>query len=670
MAYQQSPGIVVKEYDLTGIVPGVATTEAGIGGVFMWGPVEDADLISNEKELAARFGAPTESNFETFLTASNFLAYSDALWVSRAADANAFNAVANTGAVANLQIKNDTDFLIKQGTTSANAMYYARYPGALGNSLKISVCDSANAYSSTFDTTSSIGVNLAFTHNTFTAVLNVTDIVNANSTVAATAANNIVSDIQVGDFIKASNNIVGVQYVKVAAVGSISSANGVASATITLDTRFQLSDDIAMTSFTRFWEYYNLVDRAPDTTLFTAERGGAGDEMHIVVIDEDGKFSGTRGSALEIWAGLSRVVEATGESNGSLYYKNVLNTSSRFVYNVHDRPGASTVATANLAARLDTLPLSTSFSGGTDSATETAIPLNALARAYDVFKNPEDIDVSILIAGKAIGGTHGEALANYIIDNIAEQRKDLIVTVAPAYSDVVNNPFQEAEALVQFRSALRKTSYASVTSGYKYQYDRYNDKFRWVNDSGDVAGLIARTDKDRDPWWSPAGHSRGVYKNIIKLAYNPDNADRDLLYKNDINPVVTMRGSGTILYGDKTLLGNASAFDRINVRRLFIVIEKAIKESAKALLFEFNDEFTRARFRNMVEPYLRDVQGRRGITDFKVICDTTNNTGQVIDSNNFIGDIYVVPARSINYITLNFVAVGTGVNFDYVVGKF
>lgn len=671
MAYMQSPGIEVKEYDLTGIVPGVATTEAGIGGVFAWGPVEDLDLISNENELVQRFGKPNEGNFETWHIASNFLAYSDALWVVRAADANAFNAVANTGALANVQIKNDVDFEVKKATLSANAMYYARYPGDLGNSLQVSVCDSSNAYTSTFTAAVDTSIQLKFAVNTFSANLVITDITNANSAVSAAAANTILTHIKTGDYIKASNNTIGVQFLKVASIGSISTANGISQASITFANRYQLSTDITMTSFSRFWEYYGVVDKIPNTSLYAESRGGSGDQMHVVVVDKGGKFTGTPGSVLEVWANLSRAQDAQGEENSaSIYYKDVINTSSRFVFAAHDLAGAATVALAANATPVDTLPTTLSFAGGTDSLPEASIPLGALARAYDKYKNPEEVDVSILITGKAVGGAHGEALANYIVDNIASVRKDLVVTIAPAYSDVVNNPFQEAESIIQFRSALRKSSYSMITSGYKQQYDRYNDKYRWVNDSGDVAGLIARTDKDRDPWWSPAGHNRGVYKNVIKIAYNPDQADRDLLYKNDINPVITVRGSGTILYGDKTLLGTPSAFDRINVRRLFIVIEKAIKEAAKQYLFEFNDEFTRARFRNMVEPYLRDVQGRRGITDFKVVCDETNNTGQVIDSNRFIGDIYVKPARSINFITLNFVAVGTDTAFDYVVGKF
>lgn len=671
MAYMQSPGIQVKEYDLTTYVPGVASTEAGIGGVFSWGPVEDIQLVSNENELVQQFGRPTDNNYETFLIASNFLSYSNALYVSRAADANAFNAVASVGTVPKIQILNDADFSVKRSSISSNAVFVASYPGVLGNSLKVSMCNSVNAYTSTFNSSVDVGISISFIRDTFTANLIVTDSVAANTTTATTSINNIISSIQPGNIIKASDIDIGTQMLEVSSISAVTTVSpGVVRATIAFNSRFQLSGNITMTSVTRFWEYYNLVDRAPGTTSYASTRGGTGDELHVIVVDELGEFTGTPGLVLEVWKNLSRITTAVGEQGGSAYYKDVINNSSQYVRAVSDSSTAPSITNPAVVVSVNTLPLTIKLTGGTNSLSESTISLTHLARAYDKFKNEEEVDVSILIAGKTMGGTHGEALANYIIDNIAEVRKDLVVTISPDISDVVNNPYQEAEHIIQFRNALRKSSYAMVSTTYKYQYDRYSDKVRWVAGCGDDAGLIARTDKDRDPWWSPAGHNRGVYKNLIKLAYNPSQADRDVLYRNDVNPSITIKGSGSILYGDKTLYGAPSAFDRINVRRLFITVEKAIKIAARAYLFEFNDEFTRARFRNMVTPYLRDVQGRRGITDFKVICDESNNTGQVIDTNNFIGDIYIKPARSINFITLNFVAVGTSVAFDYVIGKF
>ena len=301
---------------------------------------------------------------------------------------------------------------------------------------------------------------------------------------------------------------------------------------------------------------------------------------------------------------------------------------------------------------------------------ETSIAIGQLQVAVDLFKSPEDIDISLVLAGVPRGGTNGEQWPNYLIDNIADTRKDCVVFISPEKADVFNNTGGEFNDVATFAGSLTPTSYAVMDSGWKYQYDKYNDVYRYIPLNGDVAGLCVRTDDVRDPWWSPAGYNRGIIKNVIKLPYNPDKADRDHLYKNKVNPVITQAGQGTLLFGDKTLLSKPSAFDRINVRRLFIVLEKAIATAAKFTLFEFNDEFTRAQFRNMVEPFLRDIQGRRGIFDFRVVCDETNNTGEVIDSNRFVGDIYIKPARSINFIQLNFIAVRTGVEFSEVVGQF
>jgi phage tail sheath protein FI len=304
----------------------------------------------------------------------------------------------------------------------------------------------------------------------------------------------------------------------------------------------------------------------------------------------------------------------------------------------------------------------------------------ALGSAYDLFADASTVDLSLILQGKATGAVTNEEtgarnevqLANYLIDNIAEVRKDCVVFVSPAYGDVVgiNTENAQAQNIVDFRRLLRNTSYAFLDSGYKYQYDKYADVYRYIPLNGDMAGITARSDSVRDPWFSPAGFTRGQVKNLVKLAFSPSKAERDLLYKNDVNPVVTFPGQGTILYGDKTLLGRSSAFDRINVRRLFIVLEKAIATASNSTLFEFNDEFTRSQFKNLVEPYLRDVQGRRGIVDFRVVCDETNNTAEVIDSNRFVGDIYIKPAKSINFIQLNFVAVRSGVEFNEIAGQF
>lgn len=670
MAFALSPSVTVKEIDLTGIVPAVDSTTAAIAGVFPWGPVDDRELVSSENELTFRFGKPTDDNYETFYSASNFLSYSNKLYVTRAADDGAKNAAgANTTIVAQPLIKNKVDYEIKASTLDVNAIFPAKWPGAIGNSLKVAVCASANAFAETLSiSTANTTLAVAFAVNTKSASVTVTA---PSEELAQTAVAALSAKLNVGDLVTAGNSAIGVQQLKVSTISGVTSNTAAKTATFTITTEqpYHLASNVIQTALKRAWEYSGLVDGAPATSSFTAKRGGSKDELHIVVIDKLGKFSGTPGTPLEVWAKVSRAKDALGEQGGSIYFKNVLNQSSSYIWYGNALPGVTEdVATA--ITPISVAPFGYSFSGGADTLSENAITLGDLARAYDQYKSSEAVDVSIIITGKSIGGANGEGLGNYIIDNIAETRKDCVVVISPALNDVVNNPYQEAEAIVEFRDSLRSTSYAILDSGYKYQYDRYNDKFRWIPLNADVAGCMARTDFDRDPWWSPAGFQRGNIKNVVKLAYNPDRADRDLIYKSGINPVVSFPGSGVILYGDKTLLANPSAFDRINVRRLFITLEKSIAIAAKTTLFEFNDAFTRAQFRNMIQPYLRDVKGRRGITDFKVVCDDTNNTGEVIDRNEFIGDIYVKPARSINYITLQFVAVRTDVMFDEVVGSF
>ena len=394
------------------------------------------------------------------------------------------------------------------------------------------------------------------------------------------------------------------------------------------------------------------------------------DELHVVVADQDGAFTGVPGTVLEVFKGLSRATDAKSEDGATNFYTTVINNGSSYIYNVNHRANAAANTATNLTNSTNVAPLTLPFGLGADGSTESALSLGTVIAGYDLFASAESVDISLVLTGKSRGGTNGEQLANYLIDNIAESRKDCVVFASPDKDDVVNNAGDESTDVVTFRNSLRSTSYAVLDSGYKYQYDKYNDIYRFIPLNGDTAGLCVRTDDVRDPWFSPAGFNRGQIKNIVKLAYNPGKAERDILYKAGVNPVVTFPGQGTVLFGDKTLLAKPSAFDRINVRRLFIVLEKAIATATKFTLFEFNDDFTRAQFRNLVEPFLRDVQGRRGIYDFKVVCDTTNNTGEVIDRNEFIGDIYIKPAKSINFIQLNFVAVRTGVEFSEVVGQF
>jgi phage tail sheath protein FI len=400
----------------------------------------------------------------------------------------------------------------------------------------------------------------------------------------------------------------------------------------------------------------------PNTSTYVANRSGANDEVHILVVDEDGQFSGTKGTILEKFAFVSKAADAKDDSGNSNYYKNVINSRSRYIrWLNHPFEGSDWGSNANQQDFNNlTEVIKRSLTGGADGTIVTA----NVVTGYDYFDNADAVDISLVISGPA-----NQTVVDSLV-SMAESRKDCVVFVSPEKADVVDNYGDETVDTIAYRNTLTSTSYAVMDCNWKYQFDKYNDVYRWVPLNGDIAGLAARTDQDRDPWYSPAGLNRGIIKNVIKLAWNPTKTNRDDLYVKGINPVVTFPGEGTMLYGDKTLLSRPSAFDRINVRRLFIVLEKAIARAARSSLFEFNDQFTRAQFVALVEPYLRDVQGRRGITDFRVVCDETNNTGEVIDRNEFVGDIYIKPARSINFIQLNFVAVRTGVSFDEVVGKF
>lgn len=689
--FQISPGVNVSEIDLTTITPQVATTVGAIAGVFRWGPVGVRTLITSENQLVARFGRPTAINPETFFTAASFLGYSNALYVSRAANTSVvLSAVANsTSFAANAAhtIKNEDDYNAKVGSFDSAVEYIAKYPGAIGNSLKISVCDSANAYSEAFDLQSGNTAGLA---NDFFDNTKLTITVGANSgviqvinttaqavtnTQANTYADSLAALFTVGDIIEVGNSSIGKQALKITSK-TVTSANSdagtmVANVNLTFDQPLKLSTSIDANTVTRYWEYYNQFDRAPTTSLYQSQTStgntSAVDELHVVVVDEDGDFTGAPGAVLEVFKALSRATDAKNSDGSTNYYKTVINDQSQYVWWASDRGNAASALASALTSSTNDIPLTISFQGGVDND-ETSIPFADTARAYDLFKSAEDVDISLLLTGRATGGTYGEQQANYLIDNIAEVRKDCIVFVSPARADVVNNVGSEAESIVEFRNAVRSSSFAVMDSGYKYMYDKYNDVYRFIPLNGDVAGTCVVTDNSRDPWYSPAGTSRGLIRNAIRLAFNPNKAERDLLYKNGTNPVIATPGQGISLFGDKTLLNRPSAFDRINVRRLFIVLEKAIARAANSLMFEFNDEFTRTQFRNLVEPFLRDVQGRRGITDFKVVCDETNNTSAVVDSNRFVGDIYIKPARSINFIQLNFVAVRSGIEFSEIVG--
>jgi phage tail sheath protein FI len=553
MAFQLSPGVQTSEVDLTTVVPSVATTIGGLAGDFAWGPVNEVTIITDELQLANRFGKPNDSTYETFFTAANFLSYGSDLRVVRAVGAGALNASTGTAVL----IENETDYQQNHSANTAGETFYAKYPGTLGNSILVSMVDS----------------------NTHTG-----------------------------------------------------------------------------------WTYADNFDSAPATSDFATARSSANDEMHIIVVDTTGQISGTAGTILERFGYVSKASDAKSSDGSSNYYKDVINSRSKYLWFGGHRLGNwGTAATS--AVSYETL--ATAFTATlADGADVSPVAANT-STSLDLFANADSIDVSLLMAG----ATTDNVIPNKLVA-LAESRKDCIVFISPNRIDVIDNAGSEAADVAASSASITPSSYAVVDSGWKYQYDKYNDVYRWVPLNGDIAGLCVRTDSERDPWFSPAGTTRGVIKNVVKLSWNPNKAERDTLYQRGINSVVTFPGEGTILYGDKTFLSRPSAFDRINVRRLFIVLERSIARAARSSLFEFNDEFTRAAFVNLVEPFLRDVKGRRGVYDYRVVCDTTNNTGEVIDGNRFVGDIYIKPARSINFIQLNFVAVRTGVAFEEIVGKF
>jgi len=567
MAFQLSPGINVSEIDLTTIVPSVATSIGAFAGPFAWGPASEIITISDEVRLVDRFSKPDTNNYEYWFSAANFLAYSNNLKVVRAVNiATTRNATGNSAAA--VLIRNDAVYESSfSGGANTYGLFAARYPGTLGNSLKVTLCD-ANTYSG----------------------------------------------------------------------WTITLTNG---STVNAQAQFQ---------------------SAPGTSTYVSAQAGANDEVHILVVDEDGRFTGTKGTILEKFPFASKAVDAKDDSGNTNYYKNVITNRSRHIHWL-SHPALGTnwgSAAANTTFASLASNTTVELSGGVDGTISSA----NVATAYDLFDNAESVDISLVVSGPA----DTAVVSN--LTSMAESRKDVVVFLSPPKSNCVDNAGDETSDITTYRNTLTSSSYAVLDNNWKYQYDKYNDVYRWIPLNGDIAGLCARTDQERDPWYSPGGLNRGVIKNVIKLGYNPTQTERDTLYQKGINPVVSFQGEGTVLFGDKTLLAKPSAFDRINVRRLFIVLEKAIARAARTSLFEFNDQFTRAQFVSLVEPFLRDVQGRRGIADFRVVCDESNNTGQVIDRNEFVGDIYIKPARSINFIQLNFVAVRTGVSFDEVVGKF
>ena len=576
MAFQISPGVNVSEVDLTTVVPAVSTTAGAFAGPFVWGPVGKRTLVSHETDLVNKFGQPNGNTATSFFSAANFLAYGNNLQVVRAANTSSKNASANTNNL--LTIKNIDVYDSTYITDTLGQTFVARYPGALGNSLKVSVWDSNTA-------------NAAASGTTFTS-----------------------------------------------------------------------------------WTYKSYFPAAPNTSSYVATSGGANDQIHLVVIDEDGLFSqGAKGTVLEVFPYLSKASDATSDDGSTSYYRTVLREQSKYIYALGPVDSANTSGTWGQTANTqfsgctmaaNNVGSTVSFASGSDLALSSA----DYTAGYGEFTNPDVVDISLIVSGDAGGATNYTTVQQYTIDSLAAARKDCVTFLSPPQSGIVGGATPETSIATWMTTLSRASTYAVADCGWKYQFDKYNNVYRWIPLNGDIAGLCVRTDQTRDPWFSPAGVNRGAIKNVVKLAWNPTQAQRDAIYSVGVNPVVSFPGQGTMLYGDKTMVTQPSAFNRINVRRLFIVLEKAIATASKYSLFELNDEFTRAQFIALVEPFLRDVKGRRGIYDYRVVCDTTNNTPEVIDANKFVGDIYIKPARSINYIQLNFVAVRTGVSFNEIVG--
>jgi phage tail sheath protein FI len=643
MAFSVSPSVIVREVDASQAVPAVATPPAAMAGIFKWGPTNDPILITSENDLVDRFGKPDGGNYETFFTAADYLSYSNALWVVRADDGSA------TASGTTLVYDANNDLVVGDSTYGA---FDAKYPGALGNAVEVAWV-TAGSFSNELATVGQIPADkVSNTSVSQTIAFNSNEM---GFEVANTAQ--LATQPSVGDILVIGNNSVGYQELEVASFTeteveeTFGSGNTAVTATIayqydlTFTSRYTLAEtDLSKISVTRKWRHSSIFSGAPSEN-----------HLHVAVIDKTGAISGAANTVLEKFENLSTTSGAVTAQGATNYWVNVIENMSSWVQVAN----TAVVGTASTAmARYEQM------ANGTDATTESGATLSALAFAWDTLKNSNELDISFVLQGKA---DDAGVRANYIVSNIVETRKDCVAFLSPSKEAVVDEVKSNAkmENAIAYRNKIQNSSYWFMDSGYKYRYDKYNDIYRWTPLNGDMAGLASRV----DAWESPAGYRKGVIKNIVKLAFNPSKPQRDQLYSADINPVMSQVGHGIVLFGDKTGLGLTSAFDRINVRRLFIAVEKSIATAAESFLFEFNDEFTQTQFRNIVDPFLRDIQGRRGIIDYRVVSDSTVNTPEIIDQNKFRASIFIKPARSINVIELTFVATRTGVEFDEIVGQ-
>ena len=644
MASQTSPGIIVQERDFTNSRLQETITNIGaIAGPFKKGEVGVAKLITNEKELVDTFGKPTADNYEYWFTASEFLNYGGNLQVARISSAQAgWLTNANSGATAGVQIDNAGDYEANFESTSQAYKFAARTPGTWGNSLKVASIDRGA------DQILTLASGVAFSQG---------------DAVTDGTATGVAYEDNSGDT------------TKVAVVLDAGSAKFVKNGTVSTENVDSVVDwydeQYAVPGLIR----WSAIGPRPGTSPDAASKGGSNDEMHFVVIDEDGGITGTSNTILEKVLYVSKAPNArTTEGEGN-FFKTVIKNRSKYIYvtayevtEAYAAAGQVDISDSATAASDFNLlgTKSYSFSEGKDYqnynvGNETQTYLNA-------FSDTETMIIDYILCGPCT-----LAKANSLI-NLANTRKDCITFVSPQRSDLIGSNASTAAAqtdnVVQFFEAISdSSSYAVFDNNYKYIYDRFNDVYRWIPTNADVAGLCVNTTEVSEPWYSPAGFNRGNLRNAIKIAYNPTKSQRDELYGKRVNPIVSFPGQGIVLFGDKTALRSPSAFDRINVRRLFLILERTIRDFSKGVLFELNDTTTRFAFQTQVNNYMRDVQARRGMTDFLVVADESNNTPDVIDRNEFIADIYIKPARSINFITLTFVATRTGVSFDEVIGR-
>lgn len=707
-SFQLSPGVDIQEVDLTSVIPAVATTPGGFAGEFTWGPCNQVVTVSSENQLAQVFGTPTTTKFRDFMTAASFLTYGGALRTVRALSSTANNASA-TGST--LVIENGDDYGLNHSSGAGSNRWGAKYPGALGNALSVSIADASN-----FDTDSVATVNVdvpgsgfetadtitvTFSAPTGTPAVTATgeatvteafSDTTATLTIVGTTATATFSGnhgLADGDIVVVSgvtpaefngkyqiSNASGASFdytpdsvpggdasvqgsVVVKRLGLINitlSGSGYTSApTVTVTDTAGGINVTATSELSAAWPYAGEFDSAPGTSSYAAALNASYDEVHVVVIDRTGEITGTAGQVLERFPFMSKAPNAKDDTGSSSYIKHVINRDSKWVWwmsNEDSTWGTSAVGGTVYGSEFQA---SHDLSGGVDGA----IADGDLYDAYEYFANDLEVDVALIIAGG-----HSAGVQKWVQDNVVLARKDVISFHSPQAVSVLGST--PVASIIADRQALTSTSYSVFDSGWKYMYDRYNEVFRLIPCAGDIAGLCVATDLDSEAWFSPAGYNRGQIRNASRLAWNPNKQARDDLYSAGVNPVVGFAGEGIVLFGDKTMQAKPGAFDRINVRRLFIVLEKAVATAAKFQLFEINDVFTRNQFVSTVEPFLRDVQGRRGIFDFKVICNEGNNTEEVIDQNRFVADIFVKPYRSINFITLTFVATRTGVSFDEV----